>query len=516
MSLLEMRNVTKRFGPVVANRDVTFEVRKGEVHALLGENGAGKSTLMNILFGLYSQTAGQVFYQGKEVHIKSPKHAIELGIGMVHQHFMLIPAHSAIENVVLGYSGNGPVLDLKAAAARFTEMAERYKMKIDPWEKVYNLSVGQQQRLEILKALYRDVDTLILDEPTAVLTPQEVDGLFDIIRQLISEDKTVIFISHKLPEIKEICDRCTILHRGEVSAAGLEVASITDLSQLAELMVGHAVELTTNKCPCEPGEVVLDVAGLNYVNDRDIQALTDVTFQVRAGEILGVCGVDGNGQSELVKCITGLLKPKSGKISILGEDMTGAKPKAVLRKGIGHIPEDRHKMGMVGLFNLRENFAMVDYDKKPFSKHGLMNWRWVDEYSEELIEKFRVKTPDVMEKAINLSGGNQQKMVVGRELSRDIKLLIAVHPDRGLDIGATKYIQSQIIEARDEGTAVLLVSTELDEILEIPDRILVIYEGEVMAIIDQKDATRNGLGLLMAGIREETESEEEAEKPVSA
>lgn len=501
MALLEMRNVTKRFGPVVANKNVSFSVEKGEVHALLGENGAGKSTLMNILFGLYTPTEGQIFYKGKELDIRSPGQAIEQGIGMVHQHFMLIPAHSAIENVVLGYNGNKPVLDLKEAAARFTEMAERYNMDIDPWEKVYNLSVGQQQRLEILKALYRDVDTLILDEPTAVLTPQEVEGLFDIIRQLIAEDKTVIFISHKLPEIKAICDRCTILRRGTVAAAGLEVDKITDMGELATLMVGHEVKLETDKKQSEPGDVVLDVRNLNYTNERNIQALTDVSFDVRAGEILGVCGVDGNGQSELVKCITGLLQPDSGTIEIMGEDMTGKSAKKILQKGVGHIPEDRQKMGMVGAMNLRENFAMMDYDHKPYSSHGILHWNWIHEHSTKLVDKFQVKTPDVMEKAINLSGGNQQKMVVGRELARDPKLLIAVHPARGLDVGATKYIQSQIVEARDRGTAVLMVSTELDEIMEIPDRILVIYGGEVMAILDQKDATRNGLGLLMAGIR---------------
>lgn len=500
MALLEMRNISKHFGPVVANKNVSLSVEQGEVHALLGENGAGKSTLMNILFGMYEPTEGEIYYKGERVEIKSPKQAIDLGIGMVHQHFMLIPAHTAIENVVLGYTGNKEVLDLKAAAKRFTEMAQRYNMDLDPWEEVRNLSVGQQQRLEIIKALYRDVDTLIMDEPTAVLTPQEVEGLFSIIRQLISENKTVIFISHKLPEIKAICDRCTILRRGEVAASGLDVAEIQNMQELATLMVGRDVELKSKKDACCLGEVILKVDNLSHVNEREVQTLTDVSFDVSCGEILGICGVDGNGQSELVKCITGLLKPTEGTVEIMGEDVTGASAKLILKKGVGHIPEDRQKMGMVGQMNVRENFSMMDYDREPYSKRGIMRWKWIDEHTRKLVEQFEVKTPDVMEISRNLSGGNQQKMVVGRELSRDPQLLIAVHPARGLDIGATKYIHSQIIRARGNGAAVLMVSTELDEILEIPDRILVIYEGRVMAIIDQKDATRNDLGLLMAGI----------------
>ena len=506
-SILEMKHITKRFGPVVANKDVSFSVEEGEVHALLGENGAGKSTLMNILFGLYEQTSGDIYYRGEPLNVRSPRDAIDRGIGMVHQHFMLIPAHSAIENVVLGYGGNKEVLDLKAAAKRFSEMADRYHMNIDPWEKVGKMSVGQQQRLEILKALYRDVDTLILDEPTAVLTPQEVEGLFDVIRQLIAEGKTVIFISHKLPEIMAICVRCTVLRQGEVAAAGLEVKSIKNLNELAHLMVGREVELVTAKTPSEPGEVILDVEDLNYINEKGIHVLKDVSFQVRAGEIVGVCGVDGNGQSELVKCLTGLLAPASGRVELLGKDVTHESAKNILDAGVGHIPEDRHKMGMVGAMNLRENIAMVDNYKEPYSTKGFMHWRWIDKHSRELVQKFSVKTPSIMEKAINLSGGNQQKMVVGRELSRETHLLIAVHPSRGLDIGATKYIQSQIVEARDRGAAVLMVSTELDEILEIPDRVLVIYGGRILACLEQAACSRNRLGLLMAGITEDDEEQ---------
>jgi len=506
-TILEMRNITKRFGPVVANDDVSFSVRRGEVHALLGENGAGKSTLMNILFGLYEQTSGEILYNGNPVKIRSPRDAIHLGIGMVHQHFMLIPAHSAIENVVLGYEGNSAVLDLKSAAKRFTEMAERYHMNIDPWELVGNMSVGQQQRLEILKALYRDVELLILDEPTAVLTPQEVEGLFDVVQQLIAEGKTVVFISHKLPEIRMICDRCTILRRGKVAAAGLEISDIKDLNELARLMVGHDVELVTEKTLAEPGDIVLNVENLNYINNKGIHVLKDVSFDVREGEIVGICGVDGNGQSELIKCLTGLLPATSGLIELMGNDISGYTPKQVLKQGIGHIPEDRQAMGMVGQMNLRENISMVDSHEEPYSSHGFLHWRWIDQHSRDLVEKFSVKTPSIMEKAINLSGGNQQKLVVGRELSREANLLIAVHPSRGLDIGATKYIQSQIVEARDRGVAVLMVSTELDEILEIPDRVLVIYSGRILACLDQCDCTRSGLGLLMAGIVNDQEDQ---------
>ncbi len=501
MALLEMRHVTKRFGPVVANSDVSLTIERGEVHALLGENGAGKSTLMNILYGMYAQSEGEVLYNGVPVRIKDPRQAIELGIGMVHQHFMLIPALTAIENVVLGYAGNREVLDLKEAARRFTDMAARYNMNIDPWCKVEQLSVGQQQRLEILKALFRNVELLILDEPTAVLTPQEVEGLFEMIRQLTQEGKTVIFISHKLNEIMTICDRCTVLRLGKVAASGIPIADITDKQQLAALMVGQSVDLVVKKRDAEPGKVVLKVEGLSCLSARNLPAVRDVSFELRAGEILSVCGVDGNGQSELVKAICGLIRPTGGKIVIDGTDVAGKPPREVLKRGVSHIPEDRHKMGMVARMNIRENLTLMSYDQAPFSRRGVIRWRWIDKHSAELCARYNVKTPNVSEFAGNLSGGNQQKFVVGRELDRKPRLLVAVHPSRGLDIGATKYIQSRIVEERDRGAAVLLVSTELDEILEMSDRILVVYEGEVMGIVNQKDATRNGLGLMMAGER---------------
>lgn len=499
MAFLEMKHVTKRFKSVVANDDVSLSVEKGEVHALLGENGAGKSTLMNILYGMYDQSEGEIYLQGKRVHIRDTKQAIELGIGMVHQHFMLIPALSVIENVILGLKENKMVLDLNTAAEKFKEMAKKYNMEIDPWARVENLSVGQQQRLEILKALYRNAELLILDEPTAVLTPQEVVGLFQMVRKLTSEGKTVIFISHKLAEIMEICDRCTVLRQGKVVAT-VSVKDVKNREELASLMVGKNVELVTQKKEAAVGEEILRVEKLSALSHDKHPVLTDVTFSLHAGEILGICGVDGNGQSELVKCITGLYKINSGMYFIKSVDCTHESPKEVLKHKVAHIPEDRHRMGMIKNMNIEENLILMCYDQAPFSQRGLLRWKCIDDHCEMLCRTYNVKTPGIKEMAGNLSGGNQQKFVVGRELDREPDLLIAVHPSRGLDIGATKYIQSRIVEERDKGTAVLLVSTELDELMELSDRILVMYGGKVMGIVNQKDATREYLGKLMAGI----------------
>lgn len=500
--ILEMKHITKRFASVIANEDVSLSIKKGEVHALLGENGAGKSTLMNCLYGMYGSYEGEIFFDGKPVHIQDPKQAIALGIGMVHQHFMLIPALSVIENVILGLSDNKQVLDLKEAANRFSELGKRYNMEIDPWMRVEQLSVGQQQRLEILKALYRDAKLLILDEPTAVLTPDEVDSLFDMMRKLTGEGHTVIFISHKLNEIMKICDRCTVLRLGKL-AATVSISEVKNRQQLAALMVGREVELKTDKKPLNLQGERLNVEHLCCDNDRGLSMVKDVSFSVQGGEILGVCGVDGNGQSELIQCITGLRSPASGKITITGVDTTRFNPKKILDLDVSHIPEDRHKYGMVGSMSIEENLILVSYDKDRYSLRKFLNWKWIADHSKEICNVFKVKTPTIKEKAINLSGGNQQKFVVGRELDRTPKLLIAVHPSRGLDIGATKYIQSQIVGQRDRGTAVLMVSTELDELIELSDRILVMYEGRVMGIVDQKNATRETLGPLMAGITEE-------------
>lgn len=501
MPILSMEAVSKRFGPVLANDRVYLSVEKGEVHALLGENGAGKSTLMNILYGLHRPDSGRILLEGREVQIHNPRDAIDLGIGMVHQHFMLVPAHSAIENVILGQKDNPAILNFPEAARRLAEMGERYGMPLDPFEKVGAMSVGQQQRLEILKALYRKVNVLILDEPTAVLTPQEVEGLFKVIRQLRDEGKTIIFISHKLQEVQSISDRCTVLRQGRQVLAGYPMAKVQKLDELAALMVGRDVNLSLQKAPARAGKTVLEVKDLRYrPAGQGTDVLKNISFALHAGEILGICGVDGNGQSELIKCITGLLPADGGSIAMDGEDVSGLSARERLRRGVGHIPEDRIHMGMVGAMNVRENLALVDYESPAFCRHGWLRWKAIDQTARQIVRDYEVKTPDLMEKAANLSGGNQQKMVVGRELHRNPHLLIAVHPSRGLDIGATKYIQGEILKRRDQGTAVLLVSTELDEIMELSDRILVLYEGQVMAILDGSTASREELGLLMTGV----------------
>jgi ABC-type uncharacterized transport system ATPase subunit len=501
MAFLEMKHVSKYFGSVAANVDVNLSVEKGEIHALLGENGAGKSTLMNILYGMYAHSEGEIWLNGQPVRIKDPKDAIAKGIGMVHQHFMLIPALSVIENVVLGLKENKEVLDLKAAAREFSQMAERFGMELDPWAKVETLSVGAQQRVEILKALYRKASLLILDEPTAVLTPQEVKGLFHMLRQLTAEGLTIIFITHKLNEIMEVCDRCTILRLGRVVRT-TAISDIQDKQELAALMVGSQVELLTQKPPAHPGDEVLRVEDLSYVDKRGIRALDQMSFSLRGGEILGVCGVDGNGQSELVRCITGLLKPASGSVRVCGADCTGADPRMILGQGVSHIPEDRHKMGMIREMTVNENLILMSYRTPECQKRGFLKWKDIRAHSQALCEQYNIKTPSVLERSGNLSGGNQQKMVVGRELDRRPRLLIAMHPDRGLDIGATKYIQRQIVAASQAGAGVLLVSTELDEILELSDRILVVFEGRMMGILDRSEATAERLGLMMAGARQ--------------
>jgi simple sugar transport system ATP-binding protein len=501
MAFLEMRHVSKRFGKVTANEDVNLSVEKGEIHALLGENGAGKSTLMNILYGLYKPTSGQVYMNGELLDIKDPSDAIAKGIGMVHQHFMLIPTLSVIENVVLGLKSNKTVLDLKASAKEFAAMADSYGMPVDPWAKVSALSVGQQQRVEILKALFRKANLLILDEPTAVLTPQEVTALFDVIRRLTEEGLTIIIISHKMHEILAVCHRCTVLRQGRV-AATLPVSEIRGAGQLAELMVGQPIKLEMDKQPVKAGGEVLRVQSLGYRSKDGVDKLKEITFTVRAGEIVSICGVDGNGQSELIRCVTGLLRATSGASTLHGEDITHASTRSILDKGVSHIPEDRQSMGMLADMSINENLILTSFRSQPFSRRGMLNMGWIKKRNEQLIETFNVRTPDIYERAGNLSGGNQQKFVVGRELDRSPSLLIAVHPDRGLDIGATKFIQQRLLEERDRGVAVLLVSTELDEILELSDRIVVLSHGEVMGIVDQSDATRERLGLMMAGVRE--------------
>ncbi|MDF2610402.1 MAG: heme transporter ATP-binding protein [Lachnospiraceae bacterium] len=497
MAILEMKHVSKYFGKVAANVDVNLSVEQGEVHALLGENGAGKSTLMNILYGLYEQSSGHIYLNGERLKLRNPKDAINKGIGMVHQHFMLVPTLTVIENVVLGMDSNHAILDLKKSAEEFTEMAKNYDMPIDPWAKVSSLSVGQQQRAEILKALYRKASILILDEPTAVLTPQEATALFDVIRRLTAEKLTIILISHKMNEIMAVCNRCTVLRQGRVVAT-MPVSEIQDASQLAELMVGQQVKLTMDKKPSTPGPCVLKVQNISYKDKHKVSRLNKVSFQIRAGEIVGICGVDGNGQSELVRCITGLIHPGEGQILLGAEDISKEHTSEILKKGVSHIPEDRHKMGMIMDMSINENLILMSFHQKPYSKNKLLNWKWIRSHNEDIVETYNVKTPDIYERAGNLSGGNQQKFVVGRELDRKPTLLVAMHPARGLDIGATKFIQQRLLEESERGAAVLLVSTELDEIMELSDRIVVMNSGNVVGIVNQAEATRERLGLMMA------------------
>lgn len=501
-TILRMHKICKYFPGVIANQDVNLEVKKGEVHALLGENGAGKSTLMNVLYGLYTPNSGEIYLNGEKVHIESPKDAIRLGIGMVHQHFMLIPALSAVENVVLGMkTAKSPRLDLQDAAVRFKKLAEQYGFDLEPWVKVSQLTVGQQQRLEILKALYRGADLLILDEPTAVLTPQEVESLFRMVRKLTIEGHTIILITHKLKEVMTICDRITVL-RGGVVTATLDKDK-TNPEELSKLMVGREIIQEYEKDTFKPENVVLELRKVECNDNRGLKALKGIDLQLRKGEILGICGVDGNGQRELVDAITGLTKVTSGKVLLNNEDITNMLPREVLNRSVSHIPEDRHKRGVVLDMDLVENIMLMDYYKFPYAKGYVLQWGLIEARAKDVIKDFQVKTPDSHELMRNLSGGNQQKVVLGREISRDPDLLIAMHPARGLDVGATEYVHRKIIEARDEGKAVLLISTELDEILALSDRIAVIYEGEIMGIVTPHIPLAE-LGLMMAGTKRKT------------
>lgn len=493
--ILEMKNIVKQFPGVLANDNVNLTVEKGTIHALMGENGAGKSTLMNILYGLYSPSSGQILLNGKEIHIVSPKDAIDQGIGMVHQHFMLIPALSVIENVVLGKKDNKKVLDLKKDAQDFVELGARYNMKIDPYALVDDLTVGQQQRVEILKAIYRGAEILILDEPTAVLTPQEVTELFKIMNQLKDEGKTLIFISHKLKEVLTICESITVLRLGRsqpsVPSAG------TTREELAEMMVGRKIILDVPKGPYNPGEVVLQMEGVSAKTPSD--KLVDVSLEIKRGEILGIAGVDGNGQDALIEAVTGLCHVTSGKVTIKGTNVTNAAPRDILEQKVSHIPADRHKRGMVSTMSVKENMILISYYKPPFSKGPFLDWKYIKESTEKIVEQFKVKTPDIEEAGGKLSGGNQQKMVLGRELTRDPDLLIAAHPVRGLDIGASEYVHERLIAERDRGNAVMLVSTELDEVLTLADRIAVMYEGRIMGILNKDEYDVTTIGMMMAG-----------------
>jgi simple sugar transport system ATP-binding protein len=476
--VLEMRGIRKEFPGVLANDDVDLDIRTGEVHALLGENGAGKSTLMNILYGLYRHDAGEIFLQGKPVSFGSARDAIQAGIGMVHQHFMLIPVMTVAENIVLGIEPRDKIfLDESAAETRVRELSEQFGLAVDPGALVSSITVGQEQRVEILKALYRGADILILDEPTAVLTPQEAGELFGIIRSLKAEGKSIIFISHKLNEVLEIADRITVLRRGrKIETVPREGA--TEAS-LARAMVGREVLLRVEKPAATPGDVVLSVRDLEVVDERGIPKVRGVSFDVRAGEIVGIAGVDGNGQTELIEAITGLGRMDSGSITVAGRTMHARSPRAMLDAGVGHIPEDRQRRGLILEFTIGENVAVHDYSKPPDSKWGWLFPARMIERARRLIKEFDVRGGGPETRAGGLSGGNQQKVVVAREVDRDPKVLIAAQPTRGLDVGAIEFLHRRLVAERDEGRAILLVSLELDEVLSLSDRLLVMYEGEI-------------------------------------
>ncbi len=508
--VLEAKGITKQFPGVLANDHVDFDLRQGEVHALLGENGAGKSTLMNILYGLYKADAGEVKVNGELLALASPKDAIHHGIGMVHQHFMLIPVFSVTENIMLGAETDHRAvqneavltkLDRKEVAQKVATLSDQYGFQINPTDIVGDLPVGVQQRVEIVKALYRKANILILDEPTAVLTPQEADDLFRIVRELTQRGVSVIFITHKLKEVLAIADRITVMRGGKV--VGTAEPSETDEQQLATMMVGREVILTVDKEDAQPKEEVLKVEGLRVRDQRDLETVRNVSFAVRAGEVLGIAGVQGNGQTELAEALTGLRHAEGGKINLAGKDLTGQSPRAFTETGLAHIPEDRQKHGLVMTYTIADNLILCDYYKLPFSQRGVLQQTAIDTNARELIKEYDVRTPSPYVAAGKLSGGNQQKVIVARELSRPVKLVIANQPTRGLDVGSIEYIHKEIILMRDRGVAVLLISAELDEIMALSDRIAVMYRGEIVTTVDAKKVTREQLGLWMAGVSPE-------------
>ncbi len=500
---LEMRGITKRFPGVLASDHVDFDVKSGEVHALLGENGAGKSTLMKILYGMYRPDEGEILLNGRPVHISSPTDSIRLGIGMIHQHFMLVPTLTVAENVALGLpSSRGVLTDLDVVSKRILELADVYGLKIDPSAYVWQLSVGQQQRVEIIKALYRGAALLILDEPTAVLTPQEVDELFVIMRQMVNDGHALIFISHKLHEVVEICNRVTVLRDGR--KIGTRPTSETTKQALANWMVGREVGFAPDLGTSEIKEVRLKLDEVACGSDRGTPGLRGVSLEVRSGEILGIAGVSGNGQRELAESITGLRKVTGGKVFLEGEDITGLAPGDVTERMLSYIPEERMRDGMIHEFTIAENMILREHHKMPYSRYGFLNLRDISRHAEELIRKFHVKTPSQETHARNLSGGNIQKVVLAREISRNPRVIVAAQPTRGLDIGATEYVREQLLVERRNGAAILLISEDLDEILALSDRIAVIYEGMIMDIVPRADAAPEKLGLLMAGVSPET------------
>ena len=497
-NVIEMREITKIFGEFVANDKINLELRKGEIHALLGENGAGKSTLMNMLAGLLEPTSGEIVVNGKSEKLDSPSKAASLGIGMVHQHFMLVEAFTVAENIILGSEvTNKGVLDLKKANADILELSERYGLAVDPTAKVEDISVGAQQRVEILKTLYRGADILIFDEPTAVLTPAEILELMDIMKTLVKEGKSIILITHKLDEIRAVADRVTVIRRGKsIQTVSIEGATNKDL---AEMMVGRSVSFVTEKEEAQPKEVVLQISDLVVNENRGVPAVKELSLDVRAGEIVGIAGIDGNGQSELIQAITGLRKVKSGSIKIKGQEVVGLSPRKITEMNVSHVPEDRHRDGLVLEMMLSENIALQTYYKEPLSKNGVLNYNQINSYARKLMEEFDVRAANEIVPASALSGGNQQKAIIAREVDRNPDLLIVSQPTRGLDVGAIEYIHKRLIGERDKGKAILVVSFELDEILNLSDRIAVIHDGNIQGIVKPSETNKQELGILMAG-----------------
>ena len=497
-NVIEMREITKVFGEFVANDKINLELRKGEIHALLGENGAGKSTLMNMLAGLLEPTSGEIVVNGQAVKLDSPSKAASLGIGMVHQHFMLVEAFTVAENIILGseMTKNG-VLDIARATREINELSERYGLAVDPSAKVADISVGAQQRVEILKTLYRGADILIFDEPTAVLTPSEIDELMAIMKNLVKEGKSIILITHKLDEIRAVSDRVTVIRRGK-SIETVEIAGATN-ADLAEMMVGRSVSFKTEKQEAQPKEVVLSIKDLVVNENRGVPAVKNLSLDVRAGEIVGIAGIDGNGQSELIQAITGLRKIESGSVELKGQSIVGLHPRQITEMSVGHVPEDRHRDGLVLEMMISENIALQTYYKEPLSKKGILNYSNIINYAKKLMQEFDVRAASEIVPASALSGGNQQKAIIAREVDRNPDLLIVSQPTRGLDVGAIEYIHKRLIQERDNGKAVLVVSFELDEILNVSDRIAVIHDGKIQGIVTPETTNKQELGVLMAG-----------------
>ncbi len=503
--VIEMIGIRKEFPGIVANDDITLQVEEGEIHAILGENGAGKSTLMSILFGLYHADKGVIKVRGKEVHISSPNDAFDLGIGMVHQHFQLVHNFTVAENIILGKEG-GFVYDIKSASKKIKEISDRYGLSIDSDMVIEEITVGMQQRVEILKMLYRDADILIFDEPTAVLTPQEIDELMQIMRNLAAEGKSIILITHKLDEIKAVAERCTIIRRGKL----IDVVDVksTSAEDMAALMVGHPVSFKVEKDEAKVGETVLEIKNLNVLNNKKVLGVKDFSLSIRRGEIVGIAGVDGNGQSELVEALSGLRKVESGEIYFNGKEITNSSIQERNEMGLGHIPEDRQKRGLILPAPLSTNFVIKEFYKEPYSRRGILNFGKIEEYGEKIINKFDVRSGEgIQSPAGTLSGGNQQKAIIGREIEADPELLIAVQPTRGLDVGAIEFIHKELVKERDNGKAVLLVSFELDEIFNLSDRIAVMNAGRLIDIVYTKDTDEHAVGLMMAGIKKEERSE---------